>query len=341
MISGDESCRRGVKRGAFAALQKPVDQQALKDAFTDLRGFLERQIKSILVVEDNEVERRHILDSVGDDDVRVTAAATGAEALAALKSQPFDCVVVDLGLPDMPGMELIESIRKDPVFNKLPLIVYTGKDLTPGEQAQLGILTESVITKDARSMDRLLGETTLFLHRVEKDLNPAVKEAVQQVLQSGEGIAHKKVLIVDDDIRNIFALTSILEHWEMDVLRAENGREALQILETSPDIDVVLMDIMMPVMDGYQTTRAIRELPRFRELPIIALTAKAMKDDRRKCLEAGASSTISPGKPGARRKTPVAPACLAGPSALTLQPDDETPAPGDPPVPTEPEGQHP
>ena len=282
-----------MKRGAFAALQKPVDQKSLKDAFANLRSFLERRIKALLVVEDNEIERRNILDAVGDDDVRVTAAATGAEALAALKAQPFDCVVVDLGLPDMPGLDLIESIKKDPALHNLPVIVYTGKDLTPGEQAQLEALAESVITKDARSMDRLLGETTLFLHRVEKDLDPAVKEAVQQVRQSDEGIAHKKVLIVDDDMRNIFALTSMLEHWGMDVLRAENGREALDILDTSPGIDVVLMDIMMPEMDGYQTTRAIRELPQFRELPIIALTAKAMKDDRRKCLDAGASDYIA------------------------------------------------
>jgi CheY-like chemotaxis protein len=293
VISGDESWSRGVKRGAFAALQKPVDPKSLKDAFANLRSFLERRIKAILVVEDNEVERRHILDAVGDDDVRVTAAATGAEALAALKAQPFDCVVVDLGLPDMPGMNLIESIKKDPAFHNLPLIVYTGKDLTPGEQARLEIMAESVITKDARSMDRLLGETTLFLHRVEKDLNPAVKEAVQQVRRSDEGIAGKKVLIVDDDIRNIFALTSMLEHWGMDVRRAENGREALDILGSWPGIDVVLMDIMMPVMDGYRTTRAIRELPQFRELPIIALTAKAMKDDRQKCLDAGASDYIA------------------------------------------------
>ena len=133
-------------------------------------------------------------------------------------------MVVDLGLPDMPGLDLIESIKKDPAFHNLPVIVYTGRDLTPGEQAQLEALVESVITKDARSMDRLLGETALFLHRVEKDLGPAVKEAVQQVRQSGEGIAHKKVLIVDDDVRNIFALTSMLERWGMDVLRAENGR---------------------------------------------------------------------------------------------------------------------
>ncbi len=293
VISGDESWSRGVKRGAFATLQKPVDQKSLKDAFTNLRSFLERRIKAILIVEDNAVERRHILDSVGDDDVRVTAVATGAEALAALQKQPFDCVVVDLGLPDMPGATLIEAIKKDPALHNVPLIVYTGKDLTPGEQSHLGILTESIITKDARSMDRLLVETTLFLHRVERDLNPAVKEAVEQARQSGEGIAHKKVLIVDDDMRNIFALTSMLEHWEMDVRRAENGREALEILGNSPDIDVVLMDIMMPVMDGYQTTRAIRELPRFRDLPIIALTAKAMKDDRRKCLDAGASDYIA------------------------------------------------
>jgi CheY-like chemotaxis protein len=293
VISGDESWRRGVKRGAYAALQKPVDQASLKAAFDNLRRFLDRRIKALLIVEDNEIERRQILDSIGNGDVRATAAASGSEALDALKQQPFDCVVVDLGLPDMPGLALIEAIKKDPTLRDLPVIVYTGKDLTPAEQEHLDVLVASVITKDARSMDRLLGETAIFLHRLEKDLRPDVKQAVEQVRRSDEALAQKKVLIVDDDVRNIFALTSMLEHWGMDVLRAENGREALEILRKTPGIDVVLMDIMMPEMDGYQTTRAIRELPQFRALPIIALTAKAMKDDRRKCLEAGASDYIA------------------------------------------------
>jgi CheY-like chemotaxis protein len=293
VISGDESWRRGVKRGAFAALQKPVDPRSLRDAFANLRSFLERRIRTLLVVEDNEIERRNIIDSVGDEDVRVTAASNGAEALAALKGHPFDCVVVDLGLPDMSGIHLIESIRKDPATATVPVIVYTGRDVTPGERAHLEAMVESVITKDARSMERLLGETTIFLHRLEKDLVPAVKEAVAQARQAGEGIAHKKVLIVDDDVRNIYALTSMLEHWDMDVLSAEHGREALEILARTPGIDAVLMDIMMPEMDGYQTTRAIREQPQFHDLPIIALTAKAMKDDRRKCLDAGASDYIA------------------------------------------------
>jgi CheY-like chemotaxis protein/HAMP domain-containing protein/signal transduction histidine kinase len=293
VISGDESWRRGLKRGAFAVMHKPVDQKSLKEAFTNLRSFLERRIKALLVVEDNEVERGHILDAVRDDDVHVTAVATGAEALAALKTRPFDCIVVDLGLPDMPGLHLIESIKKDPASQNLPLIVYTGSDLAPGEQSQVEALAESVVTKDARSMHRLLGETSLFLHRIENDLDPAAKAALQQVRQSDDETAHKKALIVDDDVRNIFALTSMLEHWGMDVLHAENGREALDILATTPGIDVVLMDIMMPVMDGYETTRAIRSLPQFAELPIIALTAKAMKDDRRKCLDAGATDYIA------------------------------------------------
>ena len=150
---------RGVKRGAFAALQKPVDQKSLNEAFANLQKFLERGIKSLLVIEDNEIERRNILDSIGHNDVRVTPAATAAEGLAALKSQRFDCVVLDLGLPDMPGLDLIESIRRDPALHNLPVIVYTGRDLTPGEQARVETLAESVITKDARSMDRLLSET--------------------------------------------------------------------------------------------------------------------------------------------------------------------------------------
>jgi CheY-like chemotaxis protein len=293
VISGDESWRRGVKRGAFATLHKPVDQRSLQEAFTSLQRFLERRVKEILIVEDGEAERMKLLDSIGEGDVRATAVGSATEALAALKSQSFDCLVVDLGLPDMPGVELIEAVKRDRAYADLPVIVYTARDLSSEDQARLDALVESIIIKDSRSMERLLGETALFLHRLEENLTPAAKGALRQVQEAGEGLAGKKVLIVDDDVRNIFALASMLERWGMATVHAEDGLEALRTLREEPGVDAVLMDIMMPGMDGYQTTREIRGLSQFRELPIIALTAKAMKDDRRKCLESGASDYIA------------------------------------------------
>ena len=294
VISGDETWRRGVKRGAFASIQKPIDRKSLLDAFGGLREFIDKKVKALLVVEDNQAERLRIIEAIGGDgDVKAIAAATGAEAIAALGEQAFDCVVVDLGLPDMAGLDLIERIKADPATRDLPVIVYTGRDLLPPEQERLDALAESVITKDARSMERLLGETALFLHRVDEDLAPSAKVAVRETSRSGARLAGRTALIVDDDVRNIFAMTSMLERWEMNVLRAENGREALEILKRTPGIDVVLMDIMMPEMDGYETTRAIRAMPLFRSLPIVALTAKAMKDDRQKCLDVGASDYIA------------------------------------------------
>ncbi len=293
IISGDETWRRGVKRGAYAAIQKPTDRKSLLGSFAGLREFLDRKVRALLVVEDNETERLRIIEAIGDGDVRATAAASGAEAIAALGAQDFDCVVVDLGLPDMAGLDLIERIKADPATRDLPVIVYTGRDLLPAEQERLDALASAVITKDARSMERLLGETALFLHRVEEQLAPPVKVAVRETSRPGARLAGRTVLIVDDDVRNIFAMTSMLERWQMNVLRAENGREALEILNRTPGIDVVLMDIMMPEMDGYETTRAIRAMPLFRSLPIVALTAKAMKDDRQKCLDAGASDYIA------------------------------------------------
>jgi CheY-like chemotaxis protein len=220
--------------------------------------------------------------------------ATAAEALQQLASTHFDCMVLDLGLGGATdGFELLETIKGNPAMQDLPIIIYTGKELTREEETRLKQFAETIIVKDVKSPERLLDETALFLHRVEARL-PEQKRRMLERLHSTDAVfAGKKVLIVDDDVRNIFSLTSVLEEHGMNVTFAENGRDALAKLDAASDVDLVLMDVMMPEMDGYETTRAIRERPQFRGLPIIALTAKAMKGDREKCIAAGASDYIT------------------------------------------------
>ncbi|MCI0461162.1 MAG: response regulator, partial [Gemmataceae bacterium] len=294
IISVEERGQRdSSQHGAFAYLVKPVSRPALDKALQSMKSFLERPTKNLLVVEDNALERDHVVSLVGNGDVRITAVGTGAEALAALATQRFDCLVLDLGLPDMSGFELLTKIKKDLDLQNLPVIVHTGKDLTREEEARLKEMAAAILIKDVRSLERLLDETALFLHRVLANLPPSAQQLLEQAHKTDPVLADKKVLIVDDDFRNLFALTSILERWQMQVVRAENGREALEVLQRTPDLDIVLMDIMMPEMDGYETMRAIRAQESFVELPIIALTAKAMKSDRLKCLEAGATDYIA------------------------------------------------
>jgi CheY-like chemotaxis protein len=223
----------------------------------------------------------------------MVSCGTGKEAIDLLKEQTFDCVVVDLGLPDMSGSALIETARKELGLNDLPIIVYTGRDLTKKEAAELNKIADAVIVKDVSSIDKLLDETALFLHRVEANLPQDKRRRLENIHSSDSALAGKKVLIVDDDIRNIFALTSFLERHNMVVIYAENGKDAVDMLGKTTDVDAVLMDVMMPGMDGYETMRAIRKNKRFKSLPIIAVTAKAMRGDREKCIEAGASDYIT------------------------------------------------
>jgi CheY-like chemotaxis protein len=294
IISADDQQRqRGLKLGAVAYLQKPATEDALQTALNDLGRFVDRRVKNLIVVEDDARERESIVALVDDHDVETTAVSTGQEALALLGQKRFDCMVLDLGLPDMRGLELIESIKKKPELAELPIIVYTGKDLSRGQEAELKRLTESIIVKDVKSPERLLDETALFLHRVEDALPEPKRRMLQQLHHKDPVLAGRRVLIVDDDLRNIFAITSALERQDMVVTYAENGRDGLAALESGAGVDVVLTDIMMPEMDGYEVMRAIRERPAFAELPIIALTAKAMKVDRERCLEAGASDYIA------------------------------------------------
>ncbi len=293
VISVDDSWHRGLRLGAFAFLKKPVSKKSLDDAFASLKGFVERDSRTLLVVEDNQVERDHIVAALGGDQVRTTAVGTGAEALAALRGQAFDCMVLDLNLPDGNGIDLLESIKREIGPPNLRVVVYTGRDLTEGERARLEEMAEATIVKDVRSLEHLVERATLFLHRVEVGRAPGAGPSSRPDPRYDPSLAGKTILVVDDDVRNVFALASKLERWGMRVVRAENGKQAIQTLQGASAIDLVLMDIMMPEMDGYETIRAIRAQDRLRSLPIIALTAKAMKDDRRKCLEAGASDYLA------------------------------------------------
>jgi CheY-like chemotaxis protein len=225
--------------------------------------------------------------------VEITAVATAAEARDRLRTTRFDCMVLDLGLQDTSGFELLEAIRTDESMQTLPIIVYTGKDLSAEEESRLRRYADTIIVKDARSPERLLDETALFLHRIEASLPEQKRRMLEQLHGAESALAGRKVLIVDDDVRNIFALTAVLENAGMEVVFAENGRDALERLDQNPDVGVVLMDVMMPEMDGYETTRRVRAQPALRQLPIIALTAKAMKGDREKCIAAGASDYIT------------------------------------------------
>ncbi|HIK03140.1 MAG TPA: response regulator [Trichormus sp. M33_DOE_039] len=293
IMSVDDRQKRGLQLGAITYLQKPVSPAALDQVFTEMKSFIARKVKHLLIIEDDPVQAQSIIELIGNSDVQSTAVGTGRAALEILKTQQFDCIVLDLGLPDMTGLALIEYIKQEPNLLKLPIIVYTGKELSRHEETQLRRLAETIIIKNVRSPERLLDETALFLHRVQANLPPAKRQILEQLQQTDPVLAHRQILIIDDDLRNIFALTSLLESYQMQVLFAENGQDGIKTLQANPNIDVILMDVMMPEMDGYETTRCIRQQPQFRTLPIIALTAKAMPGDREKCIAAGASDYIT------------------------------------------------
>jgi CheY-like chemotaxis protein len=293
MLTLDEDRQHGLASGAFAYVTKPTTPEELEDAFLRIKEYTARSRKRLLVVEDDPGEQLSIRELLGYDDIDVAVAATGSEALTAVSEERFDCVVLDLRLPDMSGFDILERFRDTPSLSHLPVVVFTGKDLTPEEDARLRMLARSVVVKGVESPERLLDETALFLHRVVTDLPPEKQRMLDRLHHSDEALVGKKVLVVDDDVRNIFALSSVLERRGMTVLTAGTGREAISTLESTPDVAIVLMDIMMPEMDGYETMLVIRQNPSFRRLPIVALTAKAMKGDREKCLEAGASEYLA------------------------------------------------
>jgi CheY-like chemotaxis protein/signal transduction histidine kinase len=293
VISIDDQKRRGLKAGAFGFLEKPVDRDALLEALSRTREFVNRPVKTLLLVEDDEGQRMSISELLGSDALEVTGVGTAEGALAALQARRFDCAIVDLGLPDLPGAELIEKIRAASGGRELPIIVYTGQDLSKDQERRLERMASTVIVKDTESSDKLLDETALFLHRAIANVPREKQILVETPRRDDASLQGRKVLIVDDDVRNIFSLTSALEQHGMEVVFAENGREGIETLKATPGIDAMLVDIMMPEMDGYATMRAIRRLPQYRELPLVAVTAKAMVGDREKCLEAGASDYVS------------------------------------------------
>ncbi|HWA71003.1 MAG TPA: HAMP domain-containing protein [Polyangiaceae bacterium] len=293
VLSIEEERQHGLSHGALSYLVKPATTDELAKALERLKQFAAHATKRLLIVEDDDRERASIVELLAHDDIEIRAVGTGKEALSELAAERFDCCVVDLRLPDMTGFELLARLQADSAFMDLPIVVFTGKELTPEEETRLRTVAKSIVLKDVQSPERLFDETALFLHRVVADLPEAKQKMIEQLHGSSETLKGRKVLVVDDDARNIFALTTVLENQEMEVLSATNGRQAIEIIQQTPELSVVLMDIMMPEMDGYETMREIRKDSRFRTLPMLALTAKAMKGDREKCLEAGASDYIA------------------------------------------------
>jgi CheY-like chemotaxis protein len=294
IVSSGDGRQNALKAGAVAFLEKPISKEGLEATFAEIRSFIDRGVKRLLVVEDDEDQRKSIVELIGTgEDVEVTAVASSEEALEALELQRYDCMVLDLKLPELGGFELLEKIKEDERVSSTPVIVYTGKELTRREETKLKKLADTIVVKDASSPERLLDETALFLHRVERKLPEEKRRLLEQLHSAEEVFKDKKILVVDDDVRNVFALTSVLETHGMEVLYAENGKDGIDLLQRNPDVDLILMDIMMPELDGYQTTRAIREDDSFKQLPIISLTAKAMKGDREKSIASGASDYIT------------------------------------------------
>jgi CheY-like chemotaxis protein/signal transduction histidine kinase/CHASE3 domain sensor protein len=293
VISVEAARGRGLRLGAVSYLQKPVSKGAINAILQQTVDFIERPVKSLLVVEDDSVQRETICELIGNGDVHTTAVGSAQAALAEIAQQRFDCIVLDLMLPDKSGVELIREINRRLGLQTPPIIVYTGKDLSPKEETELRSLSESIIVKDARSPERLLDETALFLHRVQARLPEAKRRMLEQVRKQDAVLTGRRVLVVDDDVRNIFALTAALEAYGMIVRFAESGQAAITMLDEDEHCDVLLMDVMMPGMDGYEAIRRLRKDHRFVKLPIISVTAKAMKGDRERCIEAGASDYIT------------------------------------------------
>ena len=292
-LSGKDERKKAMSLGAVDFLTKPVNSDQMASAFAKIEKAIEKNVRRMLVVEDSELQHESIRELFDQKGVEISSVHTGGEALVALKEQVFDCMILDLTLPDMSGFDLLEQLHGDETFDSVPVIIYTGKELSRDEEAKLRKYADRIILKTERSSERLLNEASLFLHWLETTMPAAPKAASGAIEHRDDIFEGKKLLLVDDDMRNIYALSAQLEELGFDISIANNGREALDSLEENPDFDIVLMDIMMPEMDGYEAMSKIREQARFQKLPMLALTAKAMKDDRAKCIEAGANDYCS------------------------------------------------
>jgi len=293
VVSASDHNQAAMQMGAIGYATKPTSREQLQEVFAKLEAKFTQKMKRILLVEDDERQRESVMRLIGDDDVQITAVALGEEALALLRTTIFDCMIIDLKLPDIQGHELLQRMSREELCSFPPVIVYTGRNLSRDEETELMKYSRSIIIKGARSPERLLDEVTLFLHKVEAELSSERQGMLKQARSRERVFEGRKILLVDDDVRNIFALTNALEQKGVIVEIGRNGFEAISKLDSTPDIDLVLMDVMMPGMDGLEATRQIRTDARFRKLPIIAITAKAMKNDQEECLQAGASDYLA------------------------------------------------
>ena len=293
VVSAQDQSEAALHMGAIGYALKPTSRDQLKQVFRKIEDKLSQKVKQVLLVEDDALQRESVMKLIGDDDVAITAVESGEEAMKLLRNRVFDCMITDLRLPDMQGSELLKHMATEEIVSFPPVIVYTGRNLTRDEEAELLRYSRSIIIKGARSPERLLDEVTLFLHKVESELSSERQTMLKTARGRDRVFEGRRILLVDDDVRNIFALTSALEQRGAIVEIGRNGFEALAKLDSVPDIDLVLMDVMMPEMDGLEATRRLRQDKRFDKLPVIAVTAKAMKDDQEQCLAAGANDYLA------------------------------------------------
>ena len=293
IISGEDERNKGLKRGARNFFLKPVKNELLTSLFNDIQDFKDKKEKNLLVVDDNEFELERIVEAVQGEDISVSTALTAKDAVTLIQEKSFDCIILDLILPDADGLDLISDLENNISGQETAIIVHSAGDVNKKQRAKLSRFAHSIITKSAASIDELVDQTALFMHRVHKELPESMKDRIETYYLKEDVLINKKVLLVDDDVRNLFALTTALERFGLDVISAESGHEAIDILSQNLKIDIVLMDIMMPELDGYETMKIIRKNIRHKDLTIIAVTAKAMKGDRQRCIESGASDYIT------------------------------------------------